>query len=314
MIPFTFRQLEVFAAIVETGSFGACADRLAISQASISAHLKSLEQHLGYRLFRRRRGASAALTEAGRRTYEQAKQLVTAAAELASRPDRTPSGRRKLTIGAHGFIAERFAKHLAEFSLRHPEVEIELERCPFEGVLAGLEVHRLDLGFFISRGPVAEVRSVCAWQEEVGLYVGAAHPLAKRSVVHPLDLTAFPFAYLPGRSHLRTQVDSIMEELDIRGCPIAHTSDDHLFVMQSLSDGRSFACLFARGIEELMPPGSLKRLRLSRPVPPLDIRYSTGTPDFEDTTTRALTDCLTGVSHRGHAGRSHSSSTTGPRF
>jgi len=299
MIRFTFRQLEVFVQVVEAGGFRVCADRLAISPVSISAHVKALERHIGCRLFRRRRGAPVALTDAGRRTYERARELLRAACELAphATADWPLRVRRKLTIAAHGFIAERFSKRLAGFSLRHPEVEIELERRPFEGVLEGLESCEVDLGFFISHGPVPEISSVCAWHEEVGFYVGASHPLAKRTEVSPWDLSRYPFAYLPGRSHLRTQVDSIMEALHIRGCPIAHISDDHLFVMASLSDGQSFACLFARDTDELATAGNLKRLPLSCPVPALDIRYSTGTPRRQDTTTRLLADCLARVSH-----------------
>jgi DNA-binding transcriptional LysR family regulator len=310
MLRYTFRQLEVFVQIVEAGSFGVCARRLAISQVSISAHMRLLEAHLGCRLFRRRRGAAATLTEAGRRTYERAKDLLRAGSALASPLDRDGAalGRRKLMIAAHGYIAERFSRALADFSRHHPEVEIELERRSFEGVLEGLQDEEVDLGFFISHGPVPQIPSVRAWREDVGFYVGASHPLAKRSVVSPSELARYPFAYLPSRSHLRAQIDSILAELGIQGCPTAQISDDHLFVMESLADGRSFACLFTLGTDELPAAGNLKRVPLSRPVPSLDVRYSTRAPLRQDPTARHLTDCLATISLR-----SQQSSTIVPR-
>ncbi len=299
MITYTFRQIEVFIQIVDAGSFRVCADRLGISQVSISVHLRALERHLGCRLFRRRPGASATLTDAGRRTYLRAKDLLRAASELAPPAGQKGSSfpRRKITIAAHGYIAERFSRRLADFSRHHPEVEIELERRPFEGVLEGLQEEEVDLGFFISHGPVPEIPSVRAWQEDVGFYVGASHPLAKRSRVSPAELARYPFSYLPGRSHLRTQVDSILAELHIQGCPIALISDDHLFVMASLSDGKSFACLFTQPTDELAVSGNLKRLQLTCAVPPLEVRYSTGVPVRHDPTTRQLTHCLTTLTH-----------------
>jgi DNA-binding transcriptional LysR family regulator len=300
MIRFTFRQVEVFVQVVDAGSFSVCAERLGISPVSVSTHLKSLEDHLGCRLFRRRRGASATLTDAGRHTYERAKDLLRAASELgpvAAAVKPQSIARRKLTIAAHGYVAERFSKRLAAFSRHHPEVEIELERRPFEGVLQGLQDEQVDLGFFISHGPVPEIPSIRAWQEDVGFYVGASHPLANRAIVSPLELSHYPFAYLPGRSHLRTQVDSILARLHIQGCPTAHVSDDHLFVMESLSDGKSFACLFTHGTDELTGCANLKRLRLTLAVPSLEVRYSTAAPVCQDPVTRELANCLVTLAH-----------------
>lgn len=294
MFDITFRQLEVFVQIVEAGSFRGCAERLSISQVSISAHMKALEKHLGFELFQRKRGATAALTEAGEATYRRAKDLLQARADLvrANEVSARHDVRRKLRIAAHGYIAERFSKRLAEFVACHPEIEIELERRPFEGVLEGLTKSDIEIGFFLSHGPVSEIDSVRAWQEEVAFYVGRNHPLAEQTLVSPADLSRFSFYYLPDKSHLRSQMNWVLGEVDIRGCPIALISDDHVLITESLSDGKSFACLFTHGTDDLVQKGSLKRLRLSRPPPSLDVRYVVRAPYQSDPTTHGLTSCL----------------------
>ena len=294
MVDLTFRQLEVFVQVVESGSFRGGADRLAISQVSISTHVKALEKQLGTALFLRKPGATATLTAAGEDIYRRAKELLRGRADLlrAHGLASPTEARSKLRIAAHGYIAERFSKRLAAFASSHPEVGIELERRPFEGVLRGMQTHDIEIGFFLSRGPVPEIDSVHAWHEDIALYVGCRHPLASRSVVSPTELSQFPFYYLPEKSHLRSQMDSVLGELQIRNCPTALVSDDHVLIVESLRDSKSFACLFANGMEAPVESGVLRKLRLSRPLPTLDVRYVVRGPFQRDRTTHQLIECL----------------------
>jgi DNA-binding transcriptional LysR family regulator len=294
MVDLTFRQLEVFAQVVECGSFRGAAEQLDIAQVSVSAHVSSLEDLLGTPLFQRKRGATAGLTASGEAVYRRAKELLQGRAELlgtyATRP--TPGARSKLRIAAHGYIAERFSRRLAAFVSSHPDVEIELERRPFEGVLRGMQSSDIEIGFFLSRGPVPEMDSVRAWQEDLALYVSARHPLAQRDVVSPSELSRFPFYFLPERSHLRHQMDAVLGEIEIRNCPTALVSDDHVLIVESLGDGRSFACLFADGMDALVERGDLRRLRLSLPLPTFDVRYVVRGPFQRDRMTHQLVECL----------------------
>src|SRR5215207_6799421 len=64
-------RLAVFCTIVKRGSFTRAAEELFLTQSTVSAHIRALEQHCGTRLFdRSRRGAQ--LTEAGRVVYDYA--------------------------------------------------------------------------------------------------------------------------------------------------------------------------------------------------------------------------------------------------
>jgi DNA-binding transcriptional LysR family regulator len=295
MVDLTFRQLEVFVQVVESGSFRACAEQLAISQVSVSAHIKALESQLGTAMFLRQRGASATLTGAGEATYRRARELLRARADLL-RVCAAPAesgARSKLRIAAHGYIAERFSKRLAAFVCSHPEIEIELERRSFEGVLKGMQARDIEVGFFLSCGAVPELESQHAWHEEIGFYVGRGHPLANKTLVTTSELSRYPFYYLPDKSHLRSQMDAVLSEIELQDCPTALVSDDHTLIAESLADSKSFACLFADGIEAMNASGSLKRLNLSRPLPRFDVRYVVRGPFQRDRTTHLLTECLT---------------------
>jgi DNA-binding transcriptional LysR family regulator len=84
----TFRKLEVFVAVAELGNFRKAAERLGISQPSVSSQVKAMERYLGYELFDRRRGAPAELSAHGRSFLARALELVAARSAL------TPESRR----------------------------------------------------------------------------------------------------------------------------------------------------------------------------------------------------------------------------
>lgn len=70
-----FRQLEVFTTIVKEGNFSKAAKRLYLTQPTVSAHVESLEQECGMKLFERR-NRQAVLTEAGQNFYPYAVDLL----------------------------------------------------------------------------------------------------------------------------------------------------------------------------------------------------------------------------------------------
>jgi DNA-binding transcriptional LysR family regulator len=108
MFPSTFRRLEVFLAVVESGSFIAGAERLGISHPSISSHIKALERQVGCTLFLRRKGSVSSLTEQGRRLYERGSRLVLEAGLLTRdlAPNRAGSKRPRFTLSTQRVLAE----------------------------------------------------------------------------------------------------------------------------------------------------------------------------------------------------------------
>jgi DNA-binding transcriptional LysR family regulator len=294
MIPVTFRQLEVFVQAVEAGSFRACAEQLSISQASVGEHVRALEVQLNCTLFERQRGSNARLTHMGEKVFRKSQEILEGAIDLLATFDRVPRDhrRRRIRIGAHGFIAENLAKRLAGFVNVHPDVDIELQRRSYKAVISGLTQGEIEIGYFLARGPVPELESFCAWQEEMGLFASSAHPLAGEASAEAADLSTQPFAYLPQRTSLRGAIDSIMAELGIDGCPVAITSDDHNLIFETLAAGKAFACLFADFVQPFAASGTLVRLAFPRPVPPLQIRFCVREPYRADRTVSALLDAL----------------------
>jgi len=75
------KQLEVFLAVVETGSFSRAAEATFITQSTVSQHISSLEAEFDLKLLDRT-GKGVFLTEGGKILLENARQIVSKAREV----------------------------------------------------------------------------------------------------------------------------------------------------------------------------------------------------------------------------------------
>jgi DNA-binding transcriptional LysR family regulator len=123
----TLTSIKVFRQVVDSGSFGAAAERLDISTAMASKHVMSIEQRLGVRLLNRN-SRSLSLTEPGRLYFERCAsildELQATELELGSQ-NGIPRGTLRVT--APSLLAGHWlADLLAGFRNRYPEVLVEV--------------------------------------------------------------------------------------------------------------------------------------------------------------------------------------------
>jgi len=120
-------SLRVFREVVEAGSFVAAAERLGMSPPMASKHVAQLEKSLGARLLHRS-SRHLSLTEAGTAWYEQSRRaldLLDAAEAAIGQTHDTPSG--QLKVSAPVWCATpRFARMLADYRARYPEVLVDM--------------------------------------------------------------------------------------------------------------------------------------------------------------------------------------------
>ena len=130
-LPFTFRQLQVFASLSATRSFRHSAESLRISQASVSSQMKTLEEQLGLALFVRGRGQRTQLTAEGLaflddlRNFEVAGEALAAHRRRAARGEMPPA-RYRLLVG-QGTLDKFIRPKLDRFFAVHPQIELTFE-------------------------------------------------------------------------------------------------------------------------------------------------------------------------------------------
>ena len=122
-----FKWLKTFITVFEEGSFRAAADKLFISQPSITVHIKALEQELQVALFEREH-TKVKVTQAGEQYYEMAKKLL-AQIEDSTHEIRKVAKRDQIPLVialASEVATPNVLSSIQAFKMMHPNYDIEL--------------------------------------------------------------------------------------------------------------------------------------------------------------------------------------------
>jgi DNA-binding transcriptional LysR family regulator len=160
---------RTFLAIVRTGSFVRAAEVLNVSQTTISARVRTLEEQLGRPLFRRsKQGAS--LTAAGEQMLRFAPMIVQLW-QRARQQVAVPKGRRAiLSVGGefslwHPWLAEL----MVAMRRSAPEVALRMQVGPSGGLIEQVAAGALDLAVVYAPHPRPGVRAELLLEERLVL-------------------------------------------------------------------------------------------------------------------------------------------------
>jgi LysR family transcriptional regulator for bpeEF and oprC len=119
--------LQVFARVVEAGSFTAVARELGVGQPAVSKTIAALERALGVMLLRRT-SRSLAITAAGQALFDEARPLLVElddAIRRVGRGDRARSGNVRVAV-APGFGRIYVVPAARALRTRYPEISLEV--------------------------------------------------------------------------------------------------------------------------------------------------------------------------------------------
>jgi len=154
----TLRAMELFVAVVESGSFAAAAERENISSPALSRQVAGLEEHLGARLLNRTT-RRLSLTEAGRDYLARAQAILADVAEAeaeAGQARHAPKGLLRVSAPLSWGLA-RLAPILAGFRARYPELRLDIDLTDrmvdlvHEGIDVALRIAAQPAGTLIAR-------------------------------------------------------------------------------------------------------------------------------------------------------------------
>ena len=220
--PLAIRHLRYFLAVAEAGSFSRAADRLGISQPSVSQQMRDLETSLRVSLFQRR-GKRILLTPSGLIFQQHARavlrQLETFLQDLNHE---TAELRGSLHLGVIPALNVPLVPELlGAFGNAHPGVSLVVEEISSTEIETALEEGRMDvgLGFLTRHSPNLRYESLCA--DEFALIVAESHPWAKRRVVKFSDLHQQRLLQLPDSFVMRRMTDEICRKHQVRPRTVA---------------------------------------------------------------------------------------------
>ena len=138
------KQLQSFAAVVEYRSFTKAAEKLYISQPTISTHIRLLEEELhSCLILRSKRGVE--VTPRGQELYECARDILSLRDSLLRRW--TEEQNQVIQLGASTIpSAYILPEILPEYGRLHPEVYFTIHQSDSQGVADGILNGSFDLG------------------------------------------------------------------------------------------------------------------------------------------------------------------------
>ncbi|MBW1870242.1 MAG: LysR family transcriptional regulator, partial [Deltaproteobacteria bacterium] len=209
-------QLRAFFLSARERSITKAAQSLYVTQPAVTMQIKSLEQDLEVKLFRKS-GKGLELTDAGEVLFGYAERMF----EIVEEMEYVLKGYADLTHGSLTIGTTRsFARHLmpgllSRFQKRFPEVKVILKVGSSQEVADGVLKFKYDVGT-IGRLPYKSKLKVIPYtKEEFCLVVSPQHRFAKREEVSLHDLHKEPIIIRENGSGSRYAVLSLLSSHDI---------------------------------------------------------------------------------------------------
>lgn len=174
-----FQHVRSFCAIVSEGSFSRAAERLGLTQPTISAQIQSLEKGLHTRLFERS-AQGISLTQSGRVFHNYALQIM----ELTGRAEQAMDELQGLTRGRVELGASTVPGHyvlpqaLALFKAKATGVHVSLEVSNTQEVRHGVREGRFELGMVGERVRDERLTYTPVVRDRLRVVMRPEHPLA----------------------------------------------------------------------------------------------------------------------------------------
>lgn len=184
------RVLRYFIEVARTQNITAAAERLHITQPTLSKQLMDLEDELGAKLFERGKRRTT-LTEDGMLLFQRAKEIV-ALADLTESAFRSTDERiaGDIAIGCGETEGMRLlVDAMKEMRAAHPGVTFRLSSGNFEDISDRLDGGLVDFGLFVGDAAVAKYDYIKLPHSDAwGLLMRTDNALAERASVRPQDL------------------------------------------------------------------------------------------------------------------------------
>jgi len=274
MLSLTLRQLEVLEAVVRFGGFGAASTRLDISQASVSAHITSLEGQIGTAVFERRPGRRPALTEAGELVLRHARQILASARALEQSLDQ--SARREVTrivFSCQRSLALRMQADLAKFASQNRAIELVLRIGIIEDVINDVRSGTADIGQFVSYDPVPDVSSYILTRTRLVVVAAPSHPLAGAKRIAPSVLATFPFVG-PPPSMFGRAVREVLHNAGVPNVNVVAQTNEYTPLRELVLAGVGLTCSFWTSVEQDVQSGRLALLDVDSAPMMVDVRIA----------------------------------------
>jgi LysR family hydrogen peroxide-inducible transcriptional activator len=211
------KDLKYLVALADTGHFGKAAERTFVSQPTLSAQLKKLEEYLGVKLVERQ-PKNVQLTEVGKQIVVRARRMLDEGDEIVAlaRSNTDPfAGKLKValipTIGP--YLLPRVMQKIRKSM---PHLGLMLYEYQTEALLKRLRDGEIDLGIMALPSLQDGMESRKLYEENFTVALPTNHPLAAKSSIKVQDLKGHTLLLLEDGHCLRDQALEVCSRVDVK--------------------------------------------------------------------------------------------------
>jgi len=264
------KQLEVFLAVAESGSFSKGAEATFITQSTVSKHISSLEQEFDLPLFDRT-GKGALLTAAGKLLAAHAGRIIAGMNEAGLALHRFKGAEEALlriggsNIPADYLIPAALPRLLAKF----PGVSVTVCQGDSRGILDRLLKEEMELCIVGSLFAAKGIDFTPLGSDLIRLVVGKRHPWRERSCISIAELEHEPLLVREsgsgsGQALLDALAQAGLNRADLRIIAVLGSNEA---VKQAVMGGLGIAFVSELSVQKELERGELTAL----PVDGLEI-------------------------------------------
>jgi DNA-binding transcriptional LysR family regulator len=259
------RQLEVFAGVYELRSFSRSASALRLTQSTVSAHVRLLEEELGTRLFDRL-SRETVPTRAGELLYGYARQMLALRSQARQAVDDFLGHvTGTLVIGASTIPGEYVLPAvIGRFRERHPRVAITLQISDTRGIVQTVLDGLVDAGVVGADPGNRGLEARALMPDELVLVVPPSHPWSGRSEASLNELRGEPLIVREAGSGSRQALERALETAgpSLAEMQVIAEMGSTSAIKQAVKAGVGVSVMSSRAVEDECRHGLLACVRL----------------------------------------------------
>jgi DNA-binding transcriptional LysR family regulator len=212
------RLLRTFKAVADAGSFTSAAQRVHLTQAAVSVHIRQLEEELGTPLFLRV-NKKLHLTEAGRallahseailRAHDEAKATLTAIGGQGR-------GRLRVGVASTAITVHPLPEILSEIKRKHPLVDLSVVGGTSEWIIEQILADEIDAGLVSLPVEESDISTEMLKSDRLVGVINPQHRLARSRAITVEELAAEPLILGEKGGNTRRLIDLFFEKSGLK--------------------------------------------------------------------------------------------------
>jgi DNA-binding transcriptional LysR family regulator len=261
-------KLEFLLALARERHFGRAAEACGVTQPTLSAGLKQLEESLGLLLVTRG-SRFQGLTPEGERVLEWAKRIVGDYRVMRQEARALKQGQLvgHITLAAIPTALAMVSALTTPYRERHPDVRFTVRSCTSIEVLAALGNLDVDAGIsYIDNEPIGRMRAVPLYREQYRLLIAADSPLGDRKEVTWAEVGKVPLCLLTPDMQNRRIINELLRQAGATDPAPTLESNSMIVLFSHVRTGRWASVMPALLAETLGLGGAVRAIPIIEPV------------------------------------------------